>query len=652
MAAKYLDTITSTSGFAIKGGTVSLKDQSGAQILLYSDLNLTQSIGYTATSDDEGYVEFYVHDGVYNVTQSFSGVSRTIQNLQLYDLEKFRSDIDSTTSLGVLQEPTGASLIGAVDGASGSLWTTIQGFVSTLLSSAGSSVIGFLQAGSGAVLRTMQAKARSKISPDDFGAVGNGIADDTAAVNAAVQAVPNGFGKVYLEPGKTYLVTSLSNALNVGFWGDGMIVVGTGNNAVVLRSGSRAKGFKHWAYNRYRLFARINAVGTNANFLINGDSRAARGNTTVIGGISGTTFTVSNAQNATLCLGTYVTQVSPTCRIVSQTSGTTFGNGVYTLSESATIAAGSTIAVGNGGGFAGDNGEPQVLLKKQLRAVGIERLNLTNISIGSSTWGDLRSRNPAQYLNASTDGCIIPAIVNKGATIAQDIIDMRGLFADLRSSPYGSVTLCAIFLIGYSPTYDLTNGRTSVYQELMEHALLQAAEDYNLVFLNPREAGDGASWMPGNYLDALGVHPNGLLQQQFWAWVAEGIYKPREDSLSAPDDWIALTPAGTYTSYDNGFKTMRVRRSPAGERTIRGAIAPPGGVVTANDTLSYLPNQNYYPDASLPVTAHAYNGSTGAYTLLPCGIDVDGRIYARAAATGVTAILFPIGTSWDGWSST
>jgi len=70
-----------------------------------------------------------------------------------------------------LAASTGAAQIGAVDGAGGTLWTTVAGFISRLLSSAGSASIGFLQAGTSAVARTAQDKLRERINVKDFGAL-------------------------------------------------------------------------------------------------------------------------------------------------------------------------------------------------------------------------------------------------------------------------------------------------------------------------------------------------------------------------------------------------------------------------------------------------------------------------------------------------
>jgi hypothetical protein len=64
--------------------------------------------------------------------------------------------------------------------------------------------ITFVQAGTGAVTRTVQNKLRESVSVKDFGAVGDGVADDTAAILLAFQ---NGGHVVF--PKGTYKVTTV-----------------------------------------------------------------------------------------------------------------------------------------------------------------------------------------------------------------------------------------------------------------------------------------------------------------------------------------------------------------------------------------------------------------------------------------------------------
>ena len=72
-----------------------------------------------------------------------------------------------------------------------------------------SSDVRFLPAGTGAEERTVQDKLRDTISVKDFGAVGDGVTNDYAAIQAALNYVGSiGGGTVMMENGKNYVVRS------------------------------------------------------------------------------------------------------------------------------------------------------------------------------------------------------------------------------------------------------------------------------------------------------------------------------------------------------------------------------------------------------------------------------------------------------------
>ena len=74
-----------------------------------------------------------------------------------------------------------------------------------LAATGGSALVGFQQAGVGAVSTTVQDKLRETVSVKDFGAVGDGVTDDTSAWGAWVAAL----GSKYVPPG-SYLVSGIT----------------------------------------------------------------------------------------------------------------------------------------------------------------------------------------------------------------------------------------------------------------------------------------------------------------------------------------------------------------------------------------------------------------------------------------------------------
>ena len=99
----------------------------------------------------------------------------------------------------------------------------------------------FLQAGSGAVQRTVQSKLRDVVSVKDFGAVGDGVADDTAAIQAAITYAKTLVAPRLIIDNGTYLTSGtlsfdLPNYSTMEFLGT--IRTATGNPAVRIGSAS------------------------------------------------------------------------------------------------------------------------------------------------------------------------------------------------------------------------------------------------------------------------------------------------------------------------------------------------------------------------------------------------------------------------------
>ena len=85
-----------------------------------------------------------------------------------------------------------------------------QRLISSQLNAArfGASFVEFIQSGTGAVYRTAQAKMRETVSVLDFGAVGDGITDDTVAIQAALNC---GAARIIIPyTGNPYLFTTLN----------------------------------------------------------------------------------------------------------------------------------------------------------------------------------------------------------------------------------------------------------------------------------------------------------------------------------------------------------------------------------------------------------------------------------------------------------
>ena len=96
-----------------------------------------------------------------------------------------------------------------------------------------SSLIGHIASGTGATARTVQSKLRDTVSVKDYGAVGDGTTDDTAAIQAAI----NSQAPIFFPTG-TYLISNLTaNYNNLYLKGENAtlkVKAGTTGSAVLI----------------------------------------------------------------------------------------------------------------------------------------------------------------------------------------------------------------------------------------------------------------------------------------------------------------------------------------------------------------------------------------------------------------------------------
>lgn len=119
--------------------------------------------------------------------------------------------------------------------------TTVQGQLTNVGSATGATNVGYTPSGTGAVATTVQNKLHEIISVKDFGAIGNNSADDTAAIQAAMNAIyTNGGGTLYIPKGiyriSANLVQQTSPTSNF------FRILGDGMSASVIYGGDAGAG--------------------------------------------------------------------------------------------------------------------------------------------------------------------------------------------------------------------------------------------------------------------------------------------------------------------------------------------------------------------------------------------------------------------------
>jgi hypothetical protein len=159
---QFFDVVQTRSGAAIADVRVTVYNSSGGAATLYSDNGVTPKANPVITNADGEYF-FYAANGTYSAAFSSSAyVNETRTGILLYD------PADGTFP---------------------------------------SSQVAYIPAGTSAVATTVQTKLRESVSVKDFGAVGDGVTDDTAAIQAAINSLST--NQVLTGLNGTYVTTSL-----------------------------------------------------------------------------------------------------------------------------------------------------------------------------------------------------------------------------------------------------------------------------------------------------------------------------------------------------------------------------------------------------------------------------------------------------------
>jgi hypothetical protein len=133
------------------------------------------------------------------------------------DVDYFASSGASITSLSPLTAGDEVTVLG---------WTPFN-----VLESIDSSKVNFVQTGAGAVQRTVDSKLKDVVSVKDFGAKGDGVTDDTAAIQAAINA--NSGKSVFFPPGK-YTVSGTLGSSALTCPALGISLLGASQNNAIL----------------------------------------------------------------------------------------------------------------------------------------------------------------------------------------------------------------------------------------------------------------------------------------------------------------------------------------------------------------------------------------------------------------------------------
>lgn len=201
--------------------------------------------------------------------------------------------------------------------------TADSNLTTALAASSGSSLVGFLQAGANAQARTVQSKLRDVVSVKDFGAVGDGVTDDTAAIQAAINyctSMSNRKQTLYFPANNASTFYRITSSLTIN---GRLNIVGDGEFSTTIYADNFTVG--QYILNFDNLDADVVYFGGVRNITLRGSNTNARG----IRLNNASYWTLKNIQLFTLGVGVYITGTRCFSNFFEQVTG--YGIASYTV---------------------------------------------------------------------------------------------------------------------------------------------------------------------------------------------------------------------------------------------------------------------------------------------------------------------------------